>query len=73
MTSNHPLSHIDRNGRANMVDVSEKAITRRVAEASCRVIMSKETVEILADLPKGDAIAPGGPVLTHAITEPNSK
>ena len=57
MTPNHPLSHIDREGRANMVDVSEKAVTRRVAEASCRVMMSKETVEILADLPKGDAIA----------------
>ena len=57
MTSNHPLSHIDRNGRANMVDVSEKAITRRVAEASCRVTMSENTVAILAELPKGDAIA----------------
>ena len=57
MTPNHPLSHIDRDGRANMVDVSEKAVTRRVAKASCRVMMSKETVEILADLPKGDAIA----------------
>ena len=57
MTSDHPLSHIDRDGRANMVDVSEKAMTRRVAEASCRVTMSDETVAILADLPKGDAIA----------------
>ena len=57
MTSNHPLSHLDRNGRARMVDVSEKAITRRVAEASCRVTMSENTAAILAELPKGDAIA----------------
>jgi len=40
-----------------MVDVSEKAVTRRIAEASCRVIMSTETVDALSDLPKGDAIA----------------
>ena len=57
MTSPHPLSHIDRNGRARMVDVSEKAITRRVAEASCRVTMSEDTVAVLTRLPKGDAIA----------------
>lgn len=57
MTSDHPLSHIDRDGRANMVDVSEKAMTRRVAQASCRVTMSDETVAILAELPKGDAVA----------------
>jgi len=40
-----------------MVDVSEKAVTRRVAEASCRVLLSPETLARLADLPKGDAFA----------------
>ena len=40
-----------------MVDVSAKAETRRVAEASCRVSMTSETVSRLADLPKGDAVA----------------
>jgi len=40
-----------------MVDVSGKPITRRVAEASCRVLLSPETVARLATLPKGDAIA----------------
>ena len=40
-----------------MVDVSEKAVTRRVAGASCRVILSTETVSLLGELPKGDAIA----------------
>ena len=40
-----------------MVDVSEKTVTRRVAEASCRVTLSAETVGVLDELPKGDAIA----------------
>jgi cyclic pyranopterin phosphate synthase len=40
-----------------MVDVSEKPITRRVAEASCRVHLVPETVLRLASLPKGDAFA----------------
>jgi cyclic pyranopterin phosphate synthase len=40
-----------------MVDVSGKAVTRRVAEASCRVLLSSATVARLADLPKGDAFA----------------
>lgn len=40
-----------------MVDVSGKAITRRVAGASCRVLLSKDTVSRLHDMPKGDAVA----------------
>jgi len=40
-----------------MVDVSGKPVTRRVAEASCRVVLSPETVARLASLPKGDAVA----------------
>jgi cyclic pyranopterin monophosphate synthase len=55
MSSPNPFSHLDAEGGARMVDVSEKAVTRRVAEASCRVSMSAETVARLADLPKGDA------------------
>jgi len=51
------FSHLDGEGRAQMVDVSGKPITRRVAEASCRVLLSPETVARLATLPKGDAIA----------------
>ncbi len=50
------FSHLDERGRAQMVDVSEKEITRRVAEASCRVLMSPETVTALSSLPKGDAV-----------------
>ena len=40
-----------------MVDVSEKPVTRRVAEASCRVLISAQTLIRLANLPKGDAFA----------------
>jgi len=49
------FSHLDESGRARMVDVSDKPVTRRVAEASCRVLMSAETVRQLDRLPKGDA------------------
>ena len=49
------FSHLDATGRARMVDVSDKPVTRRVAEASCRVLMSAETMEQLERLPKGDA------------------
>ena len=38
-----------------MVNVGEKAVTRRVAEASCHVRLRPETVAQLAELPKGDA------------------
>jgi cyclic pyranopterin phosphate synthase len=51
------LTHIDDTGRAAMVDVSAKAVTRRVAEASCRVLLEPATAARLRELPKGDAIA----------------
>ena len=38
-----------------MVDVSEKPSTRRVAAASCRVLLAADTVARLGSLPKGDA------------------
>jgi cyclic pyranopterin phosphate synthase len=50
------FSHLDGRGRARMVDVSEKPVSRRVAGASCRVLLSKETVARLAEMPKGDAV-----------------
>lgn len=56
MTLHNPFSHLDKSGRAQMVDVSEKPVTRRVAEASCRVILTPETVRALGELPKGDAV-----------------
>jgi cyclic pyranopterin phosphate synthase len=51
------FSHLDAEGRARMVDVSAKPITRREARASCRVLLAPSTVERLGRMPKGDAIA----------------
>ena len=56
-SSKREFTHLESGGRARMVDVSEKEITRRVAEASCRVLLSRDCIERLAALPKGDAYA----------------
>ena len=57
MFENASFSHLDSTGRATMVDVSGKEVTRRVAEASCKVVMSATTIARLGALPKGDAFA----------------
>lgn len=57
MSSQGSFSHLDPQGSAHMVDVSDKPVTRRVAEASCRVLLSAQTLIRLANLPKGDAFA----------------
>lgn len=53
------LTHIDETGAANMVDVSEKAVTSRTAIASGRVRMRAETLEMIVsgNAKKGDVIA----------------
>jgi cyclic pyranopterin phosphate synthase len=53
------LSHIDSKGQAHMVDVSDKAVTRRVCIARGAVRMAPETLEKISDgsLPKGDVLA----------------
>jgi len=52
------LSHIDERGNVRMVDTSDKATTTRVAAASARVLMSKETVAAVQEhrTPKGDPL-----------------
>ena len=52
------LTHLDARGRARMVDVGDKDVTSRTAEARARVVMSPETAGKLmaGELPKGDAI-----------------
>ena len=57
MAAADSFSHLDATGKARMVDVSAKKVTRRVAEASCRVLLSPETIEHLSALPKGDAVS----------------
>jgi len=53
------LSHLDDEGRARMIDVGAKALTRRVAVASGRLDTTAEVVAlVLADgLPKADVLA----------------
>ena len=52
------LSHLDASGAANMVDVSDKAVTERVASAEGRVVMQPETLRIIreGDAKKGDVL-----------------
>jgi len=54
-----PLPHLDADGRARMVDVGDKAVTRRTALARGRLETTREVVALLvADgLPKADALA----------------
>ncbi len=40
------LTHIDADGRARMVDVSDKAATKRIAKAEGRVLMSAAALEL---------------------------
>src|SRR3712207_2326617 len=53
------LTHLDESGRARMVDVSEKADTVRVATARGRVLMRRETLDLIrtGGVKKGDVLA----------------
>jgi len=52
------LTHVDKEGRARMVDVTAKSETVRLARAEALVEMSPDTVGLLRErqLPKGDAL-----------------
>ena len=43
------LSHLDKNGKAQMVDVSGKPATERLAVATASVSMKKETLVLIKD------------------------
>ena len=53
------LTHLDAQGRANMVDVTEKAVTAREATAEACVRMLPATLQLIQDggHPKGDVFA----------------
>ena len=53
------LTHIDETGAARMVDVSEKAVTRRVARAGATVRMNAQTLRAILEntVKKGDVLA----------------
>ncbi len=50
------LSHYDDQGAVHMVDVGEKAPTRRTAIAAAFVSLSEETIAALPDNPKGNPL-----------------
>jgi cyclic pyranopterin phosphate synthase len=53
-----PLTHFDAEGHAHMVDVSDKAVTDRVAVAEARVVMRPETLALVTEgrAKKGDVL-----------------
>jgi cyclic pyranopterin phosphate synthase len=52
------LTHLDKAGAANMVDVSAKPVTERIAVAKGAVVMAKKTLDLIlsGDSKKGDVI-----------------
>ncbi|HIJ59627.1 MAG TPA: cyclic pyranopterin monophosphate synthase MoaC [Nitrospirae bacterium] len=52
------LTHFDNQGSAIMVDVSEKAITTRIAKAMATIKMKQETLNLIKDkeIAKGDVL-----------------
>ncbi|MEM9228585.1 MAG: cyclic pyranopterin monophosphate synthase MoaC [Pseudomonadota bacterium] len=59
MTKSGRLTHFDAEGRAQMVDVSEKPVTARIATAVSEVHMRPETLALIRDgrAKKGDVLA----------------
>ena len=58
------ITHIDNNGNPNMVDVSEKLVSRRSATARSIVALPPEVLEHLTN---GDLQSKKGPVFQTAI------
>jgi cyclic pyranopterin phosphate synthase len=58
LMTNAELTHIDPRGQAHMVDVSAKNLTERLALAEGRVIMRKETLDLVlvGNALKGDVL-----------------
>ena len=56
--SNNTLTHFDSSGKAHMVDVGDKAHTKRIATASGRISMQASTLDLIkqGDAKKGDVL-----------------
>jgi cyclic pyranopterin phosphate synthase len=54
----HDFTHFNAEGRARMVDVGKKAPTRRTAVAAARVMVNRETLELIktGGMKKGDVL-----------------
>ena len=52
------LSHTDNDGKARMVDVADKDVTRRTATAEVRVLLDSSTFDLVRDnrAAKGDVL-----------------
>ncbi len=52
------FTHLDKNDRARMVDVSEKQVTKRVAVAEGKIFMDPVTIQMINDkqTPKGNVL-----------------
>ena len=59
MPAKKKLTHIDPQGAARMVDVSAKAATDRRATARGKLLLSRETLDLIREgrTPKGDVLA----------------
>lgn len=53
------LTHVDKDGKSKMVDISDKDVTLRMAEASGRVVMETDTLKMIKEnkVKKGDVLA----------------
>jgi len=53
------LTHLNQRGEAHIVDIGDKAVTRRRAMATARLEAQPETVQLIlgGELKKGDALA----------------
>ena len=58
MVDENPLSHFDEAGNARMVDVGEKALQKRMAEATGMIRMKGETLRAVREnqVKKGDVL-----------------
>jgi len=59
MSDNKQFSHVNAQGEANMVDVSQKAVTTRTAIAEAYIKMSAQTIQMIVEggHAKGDVFA----------------
>lgn len=57
--NNHPLTHLDAQGNARMVDVGAKESSQRVAVAAGKISLSPQTAELIRSggHKKGDVVA----------------
>jgi len=57
--SEKKLTHLDADGQSHLVDVSDRDVTVRTAQASGHVSLSAEVITMLRDktVPKGDVLA----------------